>query len=363
MSKVLFVASVGRHITAFHLPYLKRFKEKGYETHVAAHENTGIQHCDKFYDIPIERNPLKKGNIIAYKQLRKIIREGEYDIIHCHTPVASILTRIASIKERKKGTKVIYTAHGFHFCKGAPILNWLIYFPIEWICSFFTDVLININEEDYNFSKKHMHARRVEYVPGVGIDPQKYVSNDRKNKTEIFGVKGDDIVILSVGELNKNKNHEVILKAIKETNNPKIHYFIAGVGNLEEHLKNLAKELSIEDRFCLLGYRNDINELLSGADLFCFPSYREGLPVSVMEAMASGLPIIASKIRGNKDLVKDGRNGFLVDPANTEGFKVAINTLINDDNLKKEIEENNISDIKRFDIENVAKIMERIYIQ
>ena len=155
MKKVLFTATVTKtHINTFHLPYIKFFKEKGYETHVCSKndfigEECIIPNCDIHYDIQFERSPMNIKNIKAYMQLKKIINENEYEIIHCNTPVASILTRLAAIKARKKGTKVIYTAHGFHFFKGAPLLNWMLYYPAEKICSYFTDILITINKEDY----------------------------------------------------------------------------------------------------------------------------------------------------------------------------------------------------------------------
>ena len=125
MKKVLFVATVVKtHIMEFHIPYLKMFKEMGWETVVAArndYENPAdcvIPYCDTYYNIPFERNPLKLGNLKAYTDLKKVIDGGGYDIIHCHTPVGAMLTRLAAKQARKNGTKVFYTAHGFHFYKG-----------------------------------------------------------------------------------------------------------------------------------------------------------------------------------------------------------------------------------------------------
>ncbi|MTL19379.1 glycosyltransferase, partial [Turicibacter sanguinis] len=225
--KVLFVATVvKKHINVFHLPYLKWFQEQGFETHVAARDDFNgevcyIPHCDKHFNIPFERSPLNKNNISSYRQLTKIINKNQYEIIHCHTPIAAMLTRFAAIKARKKGTRVIYTAHGFHFFKGAPIINWLIYFPVEFICSFFTDILITINQEDYRLAKKVMKAKQVQYIAGVGVDIKKFKNTnvDRDKKRKEIGVPEDAIMLLSVGELNKNKNHEVIIEALKNINN------------------------------------------------------------------------------------------------------------------------------------------------
>ena len=180
MKKVLFVAKVVRsHIATFHLPYLKMFKEMGWETAVAAHNDYDdprdcvIPNCDTFFDVPFERFPLSPNNVTSYRQLKKIIDAGEYDIIHCHTPVSAMITRLAALSARKRGTKVIYTAHGFHFFKGAPLINWLLYFPVEWFLARYTDALITINKEDYARAQKFA-AKKVYYVPGVGIDTKKF---------------------------------------------------------------------------------------------------------------------------------------------------------------------------------------------
>lgn len=115
MKKILFVATVNRHIISCHIPYLKWFKEQGYEVHVASRGTEKIEYCDKHFNLPFERFPLKINNIKTYKKLKKIIIENNYDIIHCHTPVGGVLARLASRKVRKKGTKVLYTAHRISF--------------------------------------------------------------------------------------------------------------------------------------------------------------------------------------------------------------------------------------------------------
>lgn len=321
---VLFTATVVKtHINAFHLPYLKWFKEQGYEVHVAAkndfvNEPCIIPNCDKFYDINFARFPFSKANIKAYKQLKTIITENSYDIIHCHTPVASVLTRLAA--RNCKNTTVIYTAHGFHFFKGAPLLNWLIYYPVEYFCARFTDKLITINKEDYERAKKFTLRKngKLYYVPGVGIDVERIKNTkvDVQQKKKELEIPENLPILLSVGELIKRKNHETVLKALSQLKDENFIYLICGRGVLLEYLQELVKTLALTDKVKFLGFRKDIAEICQTADLFVFPSNQEGLPVSLMEAMATGMPIIASDIRGNRDLIEKN-NLFVANDINT----------------------------------------------
>ena len=270
--------------------------------------------------------------------------------------------RLAARSARKKGTKVIYTAHGFHFFKGAPLVNWLAYYPAERWLAKYTDVLITINTEDYEIAKK-FKVNRIEYVPGVGIDTDKFknIEVNRTEKRESLGVSEDDFMIISVGELNKNKNHQVIIRAIAKLRNEKIKYVLCGQGPLETELRELAKELDVENQVKFLGFRKDVPDLMKVADLFAFPSYREGLSLSLMEAMASGLPVVCSEIRGNTDLIEDGKGGYLVEPSDVEGFAKYIKELIEDSRLKSEFGDFNHKKIENYSIENVMKEVENIY--
>lgn len=367
--RVLFVATVVKsHINVFHLPYLKWFKDNEYETHVCARddfdgEECMIPNCDLHYDIPFERSPISIKNFKAYKQLKKIISDNEYDIIHCNTPVASILTRLAAIKARKRGTKVIYTAHGFHFFKGASLLNWILYYPAEKICSYFTDVLITINKEDYTLAKKKMKAKKIEYVPGVGINTSKFrnigINLDEKRKE--LGLSKQDIVLLSVGELSKRKNHEVIIRALAKIDKTNVHYIIVGRGKLEIELKKIINSLNLSNKVHLLGFRDDIDEICNISDIFCFPSKQEGLPVAVMEAMASGLPVICSDIRGNCELIKHEKGGYLCDKNDIDRFAECITELVEDYDKRKRMSKYNMEVIKSFSIEVVKENMDAIY--
>lgn len=373
MPKVLYVATVVKtHIMEFHIPYLKMLKEMGWETAVASrndYENPAdcvIPYCDTYYDVPFERNPFKPGNLKAYKQLKKIIDDGQYDIVHCHTPVGAMLTRLAATDARKRGSKVIYTAHGFHFYKGAPLINWLAYYPVEKALAKKTDVLITINREDYERAKSKFKAGRVEYVPGVGIDVKKFsrMPYDRDEKRAELGLRSSDFVLLSVGELIERKNHEVVLKALGELKKrgqlENIQYVICGRGVLTDQLKEMASSLDIADHVHFLGYRNDISAICNAADAFVFMSHQEGLPVALMEAMACGLPVICSEIRGNADLIRNGENGLFAanDPI---AVADAITSLRTDGELRHRLAEQALKDIQQFDLESVEAEVRDIY--
>lgn len=319
MKKVLFVATITGHINSFHIPYLKWFKEQGYEVHVASKENENIEYCDKHFEIPFERFPLKKQNIKAYKQLKNIIEENKYEIIHCHTPVGGVLTRLAARKARKKyNTKVIYTAHGFHFYKGAPLLNWIIYYPIEKICAKWTDCLITITNEDDEFAKKHLNAGKIEHVNGVGINTERLkkelTQEEKINFRKKLEIREDDTVFSYIAELNANKNQILLIKTIEELKKerPNIKLLLIGDGPLKSQYQEYIKDKNLENEVKLLGKRQDINELLSITDIYLASSKREGLPVNVMEAMYKGLPIIATDNRGHRELMEDWQNGFII---------------------------------------------------
>lgn len=367
--KILYTATVVKtHICQFHLPYIKAMHDRGWHTAVAAKNDFAnpdelcIPDCDGYFDVPFQRNPLKKDNLRAYRQLKEIINNGHYDVIHCHTPVGGILTRLAARGARKQGTKVFYTAHGFHFFKGAPLKNWLLYFPAEWLCAFFTDVLITINQEDYAFARKHMHAKRVTYLPGVGVNFAKLgITEERRAEIrQNLGVGEDDFFLLSVAELTPNKNHSMVLDALAILKNPHIRFITAGRGVCMQALLDKTEKLGLTDWVSFLGYRTDANELFSAADAFVFPSFREGLSLALMEAMASGLPSVVGKIRGNTDLITDGVEGIFA-PLTPEGLAESIDRMYRDADLRSRCAEASKKKVQSFGLTNVLAKMDALY--
>lgn len=366
MDKVLFVATVTSHINAFHIPYLKWFKEQGYEIHVASKGNQEIEYCDKHFDIPFERFPIKKNNLKAYKELKKIINENSYKIIHCHTPVGGVLARLAARKARKKGTKVIYTAHGFHFYKGAPLFNWIVYYPIEKLCARWTDCLITINKEDYKISKKKLKAKQVQLVHGVGMNTKKFnkeiTEGSKKNKRKELGIKENDIVFTYVAELNKNKNQILLINIIYELKKKyqNLKLLLVGNYNNKNYYEGEIKKKDLSEEVILLGKRRDIQEILSVTDIYIASSIREGLPVNIMEAMYVGLPILATNNRGHRELIENGINGYLVEN-DVDSFIEKIEKILSDKNLAKEFgKKSHEKSLKYLDTQ-VVKEMKKIY--
>jgi len=382
--KVLMVATTAAMIEQFNKNNIKILNDLDYSVDVAGNWEEGNPISDErleafkkwitdrsgnYYHIPATRKPSDlKNNIKSINIIVDLIEKNKYEFIHCHTPIGSVIARIAA---HKTHTKVIYTAHGFHFYKGAPLKNWLIYYPVEKFLSRWTDCLVTINKEDYNRARNKFYAKRVEYIPGVGVDTQKFyresingamTEGDHSNQVvtrqrvrKELGISFDRTVILSVGELNKNKNHEMIIRALSGRND--ISYVIVGKGEREEYLNKLATRLNVNIQ--LMGFRSDVKDFYAMADLFAFPSFREGLSVSLMEAMASGLPVVCSNIRGNTDLI-DENGGVLFEPNSVNSIKRAIEEILAD-SYREKMGKYNLNKIKNFDSSIVMEDMKRYY--
>jgi glycosyltransferase involved in cell wall biosynthesis len=366
--RLLYVTTVGATM-GFFKSLICRLIEAHHTVDIATNESeSNVPDCFrewgcKVYGISCTRSPLSKGVFSAVREIETIVRQGGYDIVHCHTPIAAACTRIACRSFRKNGLKVFYTAHGFHFYKGAPLKNWVVFYPIEWLCAHWTDVLITINKEDFERAKKEMHALRVAYVPGVGIDTKRFAetTTDRARKRLEIGVPEDATLLLSVGELNENKNHSAVIRAVARMEDAGIHYAVAGNGALQEELALLAETLNVRGQVHLLGYRQDVAELYKAADVFVFPSIREGLPVSVMEAMAAGLPIVAAKNRGTVDLLGESKNPFVERYDDVESFANELSCLCGDAQLRDRLGKANRERSRVFDSDAINKQMADIY--
>lgn len=212
--KILLVATVQSHIAQFHRPLAEVLHAHGYEVHAAARNNlaekNGLQldFVDKVFDVRFSRSPKSKDNITAYNQLKTIVDSGNYEVVHCNTPMGGMIARLATRAARKKGTKLFYTAHGFHFYDGAPKKNWMIFYPIEKFFSKMTDILITITHEDYKVASEAFHCK-VAYMHGVGVSGERYKPVTIEEKLSLRGKMGyskNAKILLCIGELNDNKN-------------------------------------------------------------------------------------------------------------------------------------------------------------
>lgn len=366
--KVLFIATEDQgHIMKFHLPYLKAFKEKGFEVHVACAGDKTISYCDQKIAIPFHREPLRLQNLLAYKELKQAIENENYEIIHCHTPVGGVLGRLAARRARKKGTRVIYTAHGFHFFQGSSRLSWLLYYPVEKFLSRWTDCLITINREDYAIAhQKGFHARRLAYVHGVGVDLARYFPIGREEKVQLrreLGMQKDAFVMLLAADYNRNKNQHLLINAVAALKEeiPKIQLLLVGEGKNEEDYRSMVHNLGLQEHVKILGFRKDVSKLLQASDLAVSASYREGLPVFLMEAMATGLPIVATNCRGNRNLVQDGVNGKLVAVNDLAGYVQAVRSLAVTEEERIAMGKKAMELVRVYDLNQVIEEMRDIY--
>ena len=378
LKKVLITASVVSFIEWFNKENVEFLKNTlGCDVHIACNfdymEDTDVARTQAYlqklkemgvrlHNIHFARSPFDKGNIAAYKTLKKIIDDEKFDLIHCHTPTVSILTRLAARKARKRGTVVMYTCHGFHFHNAAPKKNWLLYYPIEKHMSRHCDYIVTINKEDFNRAKT-FHVKNVRYIPGVGVDINriKRVSIDKAAYKQSIGLSEDSIMILSIGEMIERKNHEVIIKALGKLQRDELYYVICGKGPLKEYLEQLAEQLGIGSKVVFLGFRNDIPELCHAADISAFPSRIEGLGLAGIEAMAAGVPLVSSNVHGILDYVIDGQTGYACAPDDVNGFAQAIDRLASDKSLRDGMREACLKAVEPFEITNALNVMWDIY--
>ncbi len=361
--KALIIANTASMILLFNRTNIDILEEAGYEVHVACNfkkgNTTSKELVDKSkmewdkegiaeYHIPFPRTPYSIEVVKIFKQVRRLLKTEQYDIVHCHTPIVSAITKLASIGIKK--TKIVHTVHGFHFFKGASVQKWLMYYPVEKILARLTDVMITINSEDFQLAKKHLNAKEIMFIQGVGVDTQAISAmNDGKDYLrKELGLPKDCVIALSVGELRDVKNHMTAIKALAECKSKNVHYVVAGIGKLHDELIACANNLGIGDRVHLVGFRTDIAKILHGSDFFVFPSLREGLPVALMEAMAAGLPAIVSNTRGIRDLISE-KGGFYFEPMDYLALAGHIDTFVENKALRAKMGEHNINKVKHFD--------------
>lgn len=369
--KVAFVASIYGHFTAFHLPFIRLLQKRGCEVHVYARAEDQddskkvLQNLNVVcHDTPIQRHPLHIENWQSLRQLTRSFKKEKFQMVHVHTPVASILGRIAARKAFVPF--VVYTAHGFHFYKGAPWYYWLCYYTIERVMARYTDVLITINREDYQQAKRFPVKGRVTYIPGgVGLDVR-YYQGTREAKTTVrreLDIESDVFVVTCVAEFIPRKNQEQLIEAVQMMveRGCRIACLLVGEGGTEERLKEKVKRAGIDSHVHFLGSRHDIPNIVADSDVCVLVSRQEGLPRVLMEAMAGGKPVVATDIRGNRDLIRDGENGFLVPLGDAAATAEALMTLYEQPDLRKQMGQANDERVWQYDISRILNEMERVY--
>ena len=382
MDKVLILASIAPMIEGFNRPNIALLQKEGYEVHVLANfkdENTEAHERNKrfrnqlqlqgvtVFDIGICRNPFKVMNYKAYKEIKQIIDREAYAFIHCHSPIGGVLARLAAREAQKRTTKIIYTAHGFHFFKGAPLKNWMMYYSVEKWLSKYTDCLITINDEDYHVAQnKHFRAKKIEKINGVGINKTifKPIDTELKNqRRSLQGYEKEDFLLIYVGELSKRKNQQLAISMMGRVVQtlPQVKLLLVGDGELREQYAQQIKDLHLEKNVFLLGFRSDVDQLMSISDLVLSTSKQEGLPVNILEAMGTGLPIIATDCRGNRDLIHHGKNGYLVGLEDEERLASYVDILYHSNSLRDDFGLKSLDYLEKYSIQSVMSQMTQIY--
>lgn len=370
--RLLLVANVAKeHVRKFHIPTIQKLKENGWKVDVACSMDTVIDECDYCWDMKYKRNPISLKTILGVFQLRKILKKRKYDIVYCHTPTGSIVTRLA-VATIKKSPVVVYMAHGFHFFKTAPLKNWLFFYPIEKLLAKWTDYLITINQEDFELAqKKKMYKRNIYKIPGVGVDfsrlGTKLSNNLKEELRKDLGIEKNDIVLVYVAELISNKNQGKLLETLKLllVKYPNIKLLLVGPDHNNGKYLEYAKKLNVENNVIFTGWRNDVGNLLQESNIYVASSIREGFGINLVEAMACGLPVIAFENRGHKEIIKNGENGYLIEQGNINKMAEYIEKILDDSYIYNTLSEKAKKDSQNYEKNKVTiqiiNIMEHIF--
>ena len=363
MRKILFVANVAKeHILKFHIPSIRAFKRHGWIVDVACAGDEEIPECDHQFRMPWKRSPFTLGTFKGIRALRKIIAVGQYDVIYCHTPVGGLVGRLASWHNRKKGSKVIYCTHGLHFYKGAPLINWIVIYPIERFLARLTDVIFTVNQDDYDLLSKRFRFRKklvIKHITGVGVNFDRLQLKDRegirRSYRDELGINKETAALIYVAELLPNKNQTMLIDVVKKLSSEgeKVCLILPGPEH-SQTIRQYAEKTNLTDLVRILGWRNDIGELLTASDICTASSIREGFGIGLIEAMYCGLPVVATNNRGHREIIQDGVNGFLVDVNDVDAMADRVKQLIHDEALRKQMTG---FDVEKYDCNRVAETL------
>lgn len=368
--QVLYVATSDAHLKLFHRPHLRWLEKHGFTVDICAEKrwNCDLPAYRNFVNVPFPRKAIGLRHLTTWFALISLLRKTKYDIIHCHTPVAAMLIRLAHLVAGKRSTRVVYTVHGFHFYPGAPAYFWAIYYPVEWLLSWITDDLITINKTEFEFAKRKMHYKRVHYMPGMGIDPEKLAQSRELTKLEArakYGYAPDDFVLLYSAEFIPRKDHLFLIRALAELVDkiPSIRLILAGQGRMRSELEKEIARLKIGDKVDFIGYVDSIGQYLRLVDVAVSTALNEGFGMGVAEASAMGVPVVVTNTNGHRDIVKSGANGFLFDLGDQRGFQDAILQLYAQPELGMEMGEKGRAAGAVFSLEQSLKSLETFYLE
>ena len=348
--RLLLVANVVKeHVLKFHVPTIRCLKAQGWTVDVAASGEEEVPGCDRQIHGLWKRSPFTTDTLRGIRQLRRVIDEGNYDIVYCHTPVGALVARLAAHGARRRGTKVVYFAHGFHFFTGAPLINWLLFYPIERLLAHETDLLITLNDEDDRRARRVFRRLPVVQVPGIGVDFSRLDVPDpalaRAQRRAEWGIAPDALVLIYVAELIRNKNQGMLFEALKliRRTRPDAVLVLVGPDHADGYYRRLARQMGVTDAVVFTGWRSDVGACLRAADVYVASSLREGLALNIVEAMYCGLPVVATDNRGHVPIIRDGENGFLVHAGDSERMAQRVLQLAGDAQLRRRMTGQDVS--------------------
>lgn len=373
MKRALLLAPMGSVHRRFNQANIAALQSLGLQVELCAnfehgngpeiHNQSFLEECGirgiKTHSIPFARHSLT-GSLKCLSQLKELLSREQYDLVHTHTETGGLLLKLAYSEKGK--SKFIFTPHGMSFWKGSSLKSQLVYRPLErWICSAM-DMNLGMNMEEVE-NLEQWNKRTAHYVHGVGLNVARMQnpSRSREQMREEFGLTESDKFIVSIGELDDNKNHITVIKALATLGRKDFKYVVCGVGPNKDMLLAEAEHMGLKDNVILAGYRSDIPDVLNAADIFVFPSFHEGMPVSALEAMACSLPVVCSAIRGNVDIVKDGDNGYLFKPSDVDTLSRQIALLMDNEALRQQMGAKNKKIVREFSLEAVTEELKAIY--
>jgi len=365
------ISTVHSTLAAFILPYADHFRKRGWVVDCAAADGPAREVCKLHFDtchiIRWSRNPIAIGNFFrGMAKIREIVVAGNYNLVHVHTPIASFITRYALRKIRKeKNIAVIYTAHGFHF---HPQGKWhynLIFRLLEKMAGKWTDALITINKTDYNaaITGEFLPKIRIKHTPGIGLDLDYYSDTNRESDRNTIRTElklTDEFCYVVIGAIDRRKRVSDVIEAFSKTNHSNSKLIIVGIGQLKSVCKELVTKLDLEDDVIFLGGRNDVNRILNATDCLVAASSQEGLPRCVMEALAQGVPVIGSNIRGTRDLIENG-SGLIFDVADTDKLAALMKEIRTNKDIYESCKAEGLRRIGNYNIDLLLASHEEIY--